>query len=460
MEMNAPRDTATSSQEQDTNRSGQSLQQPFAGPYNAPVDKLLSVGDGESEQHGEHDSENEGEWPCICGDGLNTDGTWIRCDKSNCPFTWYHLACVGLKNAPPGKWVCPQCQARRTKTSKKTPGPKKRGIAMKAPQKEEPARWKGWRELPSDEEEQFKQNVESLWAAQITPGRTRRGAREDALSRENESEPTGERKSRRQQLRMDSSKQSTRKTRTRRPLETPYSEDEGDSTGEGNAHHQQLQMDGSKQSTGNRAYLGPPHNRDSGPSLQSESSIDDQNAWMSELIVGPYDMTTDDRAAPPEEDEPGSTDWETVTDGDDETASPREDEAESESTDRGTIMDGDDRAASPIEDESGSTDWETVMDEDDRAAAPGEDEPESADRDTVMEVEDIAKYVIDTARGSDHVSDDDSDGSSGVTTPKAADILPSVDYTTTGEGIDLEPTAGDQALVSALKGNWVGQYFA
>ncbi|KAK0512400.1 hypothetical protein JMJ35_005528 [Cladonia borealis] len=387
--MNAPRDTATSSQEQDTNRSGQSPQQPPAGPYNAPEDELLSVGDGE------HDSENEGEWPCICGDGLNTDGMWIRCEKSNCPFTWYHIACVGLEEAPAGKWYCPQCRARTREISKAKLGPKKKGTAVKAPQKKEQVRWKGWKELPSDEEEQFKQNVESLWAAQIIPGKTRRGPRQDAPCSEDESESTGKGKSPRQQLRMDISKQFTGKTQTRGPLDTLYSEDGSKSTGERKSPHQQLRMDRCKQSTGNRAYLGPPHNRDSEPSLQSESSNDDQTAWMSELIVGPKDMTIDDRAA------------------------------------------------SPGEDESGSTDWETVMDGDDRAASPGEDESESTDRDTVMEVDDIANYIIDTALGSDLVSDDDSVGS-----------------TTTGEGIDLEPTAGDQALVAALKGNWVDQYLA
>ena len=425
--MNAPRDTAIAPQEQDTNRSGQSSRQPPAEPYNAAEVELLSVGDGESEHDGEHDSENDREWPCICGDGLNTDGTWIRCDQSSCPFTWYHLACVGLKNAPPGKWICPQCQARTGNISKKKPRPKRKGTAVvKAPQKKEQVRWKGWKELHSDEEEQFKQNVESSWAAQIIPGKTRRGPRQDA----------------------------------------PCSEDESESIGIGQSPSQQVQMDILRQSTAD-------------PSLQSGSSDDDQNAWMSELIVGPRDMTTDDKAASPEEAEAESTDWETVMDDDDRAASQGEDESEYESTDSDTVMDGGDRAASPGEDEAGSTDWETVMDEDDSAespgedesesessdrdtvmngddgaASPGEDESESTDGDTVMEVDDIADFIIKTARESDHVSDDPTGRSSGMAAPEAASVQVSGASTTT------EPTAGDQPLVSALKGNWAGQYFA
>ena len=368
VEMNAPRDTATTPHEKDTNRSGQDLQQPPAGPYNGPKDESPFVTDGESEHRSEHDgededvdgenedvdgededvddededvdgededvddedededdeeedvdSENEGEWPCICGDGLNTDGMWIRCDKSNCPFTWYHIACVGLEEAPAGKWYCSQCRARTREISKAKLGPKKKGTAVKAPQKKEQVHWKGWKELPSDEEEQFKQNVESLWAAQIIPGKTRRGPRQDA----------------------------------------PCSEDETESTGNGQSPSQQLEMDILRQqSTGKRVPLGPLRNEDSELSLQSGSSNDDQTAWMSELIVDPQDMTIDDRAA------------------------------------------------SPGEAESESSDWETVMDVDDKAASPGEDESKSTDRDTIMEVNDIASFIIKTALGTDHVSDD------------------------------------------------------
>lgn len=28
-----------------------------------------------------------------------------------CPIEWFHYGCVGLTQAPKGKWFCPQCTA-------------------------------------------------------------------------------------------------------------------------------------------------------------------------------------------------------------------------------------------------------------------------------------------------------------------------------------------------------------
>ena len=44
---------------------------------------------------------------CIC-DGPEY-GEMIACDDDECPVEWFHLACVGLKTAPKGKWKCPEC---------------------------------------------------------------------------------------------------------------------------------------------------------------------------------------------------------------------------------------------------------------------------------------------------------------------------------------------------------------
>ena len=347
--MTAPRDTATTPQEQNTTRSRQSPQQPPGRPYNGPKDELLLVSDGKNEHNSEHDSENEGEWPCICGDGLNTEGTWIRCDRSNCQLTWYHLACVGLEEAPAGKWYCPQCKAHTREISMAKPGPRMKHIAIKAPQKKEQSRWKGWKELPSDEEEEFKRGVESAWETRILPGKTRRGPRRDSRHREVESE----------------------------------------SAGNGKSPRQQLQMDRSKQSAGKKAYLGPPRNKEPDLSLQSGSSADGQTASKSERTVSPKDITIDDKAA------------------------------------------------SPVEDDTGSNDRKNVMDDDK-----------------------IASGIVESALESELVSNDPTVRSSRLTTLEAASVLLSVSSTTSGERINLEPKEGDQALVSALRGTWVGQYFA
>ena len=379
--MAAPPDTATTPQKQRVNRYRQELQQGPPQPYIGPNDELFesddeseqhnesdSDNDVKSEQHSEPDSENGVEWPCICGEGLDTEGTWIRCDKSNCQYTWYHIGCVGLEEAPAGKWICPQCRARTRKISVAKLDPKKKGTAIKVPQKKgtaikapqkkgtaikapqkEQVRWKGWKELPSDEEEQFKQNVESLWAAQIIPGKTRTRARQDA----------------------------------------PCSDDGSESTRNGASTRQQLQMGISKQSTGQRVCLGTLYNEDPELELQSGSSTDGHAASKSDRTVSPKDMTIDDSVA------------------------------------------------SPIEENTESTASECVMD-----------------------VDEIANYIIESAIGSDHVSNDHGVRSSRLTTPEAASLLLPAASTTTGEGTDLEVTEGDKALVSALRGNWVGQYFA
>lgn len=46
---------------------------------------------------------------CICG--KERDAIAIRCDNKDCehPGGWYHLECVGLTEAPKGKWLCPTC---------------------------------------------------------------------------------------------------------------------------------------------------------------------------------------------------------------------------------------------------------------------------------------------------------------------------------------------------------------
>ena len=229
------------------------------------------------------------------------------------------------------------------------PNPRKKCIASKAPQKKEQGRWKGWKELPSDEEEEFKRGVESSWETRILPGKTRRGPRRDSRHREVESESAGNGKSQRQELQTDRSKQSVRK----------------------------------------KAYLGPRRNKDPELSLQSGSSTGGQTASKPERTVSPKDMTINDKAA------------------------------------------------LPVEDDTRSNDWENVMDDDK-----------------------IASGIVEQALESELVSNDPTVRSSRLTTLEAAPVLLSVSSTTSGERINLEPKEGDQALVSALRGAWVNQYFA
>jgi len=47
---------------------------------------------------------------CICNQV--SYGDMVACDNKDCPFEWFHYACVGVTQPPKGKWYCPQCTKR------------------------------------------------------------------------------------------------------------------------------------------------------------------------------------------------------------------------------------------------------------------------------------------------------------------------------------------------------------
>ncbi|CAH8475003.1 unnamed protein product [Heterobilharzia americana] len=53
---------------------------------------------------------------CICRDV--SYGDMIACDAPDCPFEWFHYACVNLTVAPKGRWFCPTCS--KSLTNKET----------------------------------------------------------------------------------------------------------------------------------------------------------------------------------------------------------------------------------------------------------------------------------------------------------------------------------------------------
>ncbi|XP_019398983.1 PREDICTED: inhibitor of growth protein 3 isoform X3 [Crocodylus porosus] len=65
----------------------------------------------------ESDSNNQADWTydpnepryCICNQV--SYGEMVGCDNQDCPIEWFHYGCVGLTEAPKGKWYCPQCTA-------------------------------------------------------------------------------------------------------------------------------------------------------------------------------------------------------------------------------------------------------------------------------------------------------------------------------------------------------------
>ena len=45
---------------------------------------------------------------CPCNQPNSFDNM-IGCDNKKCAVIWFHFSCVGLTEAPHGKWFCPQC---------------------------------------------------------------------------------------------------------------------------------------------------------------------------------------------------------------------------------------------------------------------------------------------------------------------------------------------------------------
>lgn len=44
---------------------------------------------------------------CLCN--RVSFGNMVACDNDSCPREWFHYECVGLLDAPVGKWYCPEC---------------------------------------------------------------------------------------------------------------------------------------------------------------------------------------------------------------------------------------------------------------------------------------------------------------------------------------------------------------
>jgi len=45
---------------------------------------------------------------CFCQ--KQSYGDMVACDNENgCPYEWFHLSCVGLKQPVPEKWYCDEC---------------------------------------------------------------------------------------------------------------------------------------------------------------------------------------------------------------------------------------------------------------------------------------------------------------------------------------------------------------
>ena len=48
---------------------------------------------------------------CLCKEVAY--GDMVECADESCVNEWFHYECMGLKTAPEGKWMCPECTQRK-----------------------------------------------------------------------------------------------------------------------------------------------------------------------------------------------------------------------------------------------------------------------------------------------------------------------------------------------------------
>ncbi|KAM0786950.1 hypothetical protein ACM66B_002370 [Microbotryomycetes sp. NB124-2] len=54
---------------------------------------------------------------CLCN--RVSFGEMVGCENEDCPREWFHFECVGLTEAPSGKWWCPDCRKAREEQNEK-----------------------------------------------------------------------------------------------------------------------------------------------------------------------------------------------------------------------------------------------------------------------------------------------------------------------------------------------------
>ena len=161
---------------------------------------LFPFSSANSTASGRSKAEDPSSYKCSCGTGDGT-GNYIECDNENCKLSWYHWECVQVTEAPVRTWLCPSCSPSaafyikqlvkkraaspivpKIEMTEEAAGSKprkqrqksvleikgndvaKKGVAVKKHGEEKPKpKWKGWVELSSDGEQEFKEKVDAQW---------------------------------------------------------------------------------------------------------------------------------------------------------------------------------------------------------------------------------------------------------------------------------------------------------
>ncbi|XP_041350155.1 inhibitor of growth protein 3-like [Gigantopelta aegis] len=83
--------------------------QPVISAPSTPIIELIE--DQNTELQIADDWQSDPNEPRYCVCNQVSYGDMVGCDNDDCPIEWFHYGCVGLSQAPKGKWFCPQCTA-------------------------------------------------------------------------------------------------------------------------------------------------------------------------------------------------------------------------------------------------------------------------------------------------------------------------------------------------------------
>ena len=66
--------------------------------------------DGDGMEDGDEGEVDDKKLYCTCQ--KISSGDMVACDNEDCPYEWFHWACVGVKEEPKGAWFCDICKAK------------------------------------------------------------------------------------------------------------------------------------------------------------------------------------------------------------------------------------------------------------------------------------------------------------------------------------------------------------
>ncbi|TFK72017.1 hypothetical protein BDN72DRAFT_388490 [Pluteus cervinus] len=74
--------------------------------------------EGDEEEMELDDGEEDLTLYCLCN--KQSYGDMIGCDNPDCPYQWFHIACVGVKMPlPESKWYCPECKVKQPRKGRR-----------------------------------------------------------------------------------------------------------------------------------------------------------------------------------------------------------------------------------------------------------------------------------------------------------------------------------------------------